>query len=229
MYRILVAEEDAEIRNTLVNILNQHGYKTIGVTNVEQALQMIEREYISLLLCDVMLTEMDGYELNRIIKEQNYDIPILMFMPHTDNNIRDDKLLQMAQDLFDYRDDEGILCRLQQMLSEHNQLELEHITLGDVLVDLKGMYVQIADSCFLLNKEEFLMMGKFMFFPNKIYTRLQLVEDIVEMQGTVNEQLFEQYMQRIRDIIAHSKQVEIEHIRGLGYKAVKRKENKTDD
>lgn len=226
MYRILIAEEDGEIRKTLVDILNHHGYKTIGVVNGEQALQMMEREYISLLLCNAMLAEIDGYELNRIIKERNYDIPVLMFMPHMDDNIRDLKFLDMAQDLFDYRDNEGILCRLQQMLQEHNSLEIEHITFGDVTVDLKDMYVQIEDSHFLLSKEEFMIIGKFMFFPNKIYTRLQLMEDITEIDGTVDEQYFEQYMQRIRNIISHSREVEIEHIQGLGYKAVKRKERK---
>lgn len=225
MYRILVAEEDTEIRNLLVNILTEHGYKVIGVSNGEHVVQMLEREYINLLLCDVMLSEIDGYELTQILKEKNYDIPLLMFMSNLTSKHEKLRFIQEAQGLLDYRDGEAILCRLQQMLKETNPLEVEHIKFGDVSVDLRDLYVQIGNDRFSLTREEFLMFGKFIFFPNKIYTRMQLMENIREGEGSVNEQLFELYMRRVREIISHSAEVELKHIHGLGYKVMKRKEN----
>lgn len=222
MYRILVAEEDEDVRNTLVNILIQHDYKTIGVATGEQVLQMVEREHISLLLCDVMLAETDGYELMNTLKDKNYNIPTLMFMSHNAKKHEKLMFLEKARGLLDYRDDEAILSRLQQMLQEQNPLEIEKISFGDVSVELVDMYAQIEDNRYPLVREEFLLLGKFIFFPNKIYTRMQLMQEIIDESGIVNEELFDQYMRRVQEIVSHSKEVEIKHIHGLGYKAIKK-------
>lgn len=222
MFRILIAEEDAEVRNALVSILQEHGYKAIGVSDGEQALQIIGREYINLILSNVMLSDVDEEMLSQKIKENNYEIPLLLFKSHNVNQHERLRFLADAQDILDYRDANAILNRLQQILSTRSPLGSGQITFGDITVELKDMYVQIGENHFLLNKEEYLLMCKFIFFPNKIFTKIQLQEGIAEELGTIDTDLFEQYMIRIREIIRHSEEVEMEHIHGLGYKVVKK-------
>lgn len=222
MFQILVAEEDYEIRQMLIATLQKHNYKAIGVSNGAEALQTIEREPINLIVCNVMLPQLDGYALTRLLKERNCDIPVIMLMSEEISKIERMKLLEEAQDLLDNNDNETILIRLQQMLMHKKSYERQQVAFGDVAVDLGKMTVQIGEDKTTLSKEEFLLLAKFIFFPNKIYTRLQLAEAILGKNVLKDNGLIDGYISQIKKIIANSKEVEIKLVPGLGYKAIKK-------
>lgn len=179
MYRILVVEDDNELRNLFMKVLSKNGYKPFGASDGEEAVQIIKGDYIDLIISDIMMPNMDGYDLIKKLREMGSSIPVLIITAK-------DGFRDMQQGFMTGADDYmvkpvnvnemvlrvGALLRRAQVLSERKQ------TIGGLTLEYDSMTVIYGNSRDILPQKEFLLLYKLVSYPNRIFTRRQLMDDI---------------------------------------------------
>lgn len=222
MLKILIAEDDRELCQLFRHVLIKSGYVVTGVTNGKEALAALDSEYFDLIISDIMMPVMDGYELVKSIRDAGITIPVLMITAKTDF---DDMKLGFLSGTDDYMVKPinvnemvlriGALLRRAQMISERRQ------TIGDTVLECDSLTVHTANTRFVLPQKEFMLLYKMASFPGRIFTRQQLMDDIWGYDSETDSHTVEVHIGRLRERFRDNKDFKIVTIRGVGYKVIK--------
>ena len=222
MVRILVVDDDKNTRLYLQALLAGVGYDVEVAENGAHALEVMDREHVDLVLLDVMMPEMNGYEFTRTLRENDNNLPILMVSA---KQLPADKHQGFAVGTDDYItkpiDEEEMLFRIKALLRRARIASERRIILGEVVLDYDSLTVSRGDEVQELPQKEFLLLYKLLSYPGKIFTRIQLMDEIWGADSETGWETVTVHIGRLRRRFEGWSEFEIESVRGLGYKAVK--------
>ncbi|MBR5123967.1 MAG: response regulator transcription factor [Clostridia bacterium] len=223
MFHILVADDDKNTRLFLSAVLENAGYTVTTASNGEEALEIMDRTHIDLVVLDIMMPKMDGYEFTRLLRESDNNLPILMVSA---KQLPADKHKAFAVGTDDYMtkpiDDEEMIYRIKALLRRAKIATEHRIVIGDVVLDYDSLTVTRGDCVQELPQKEFLLLYKLLSYPGKIFTRIQLMDEIWGADSETGWETVTVHIGRLRRRFEGWEEFEIESVRGLGYKAVKR-------
>ena len=222
MFKILIAEDDRELRQLFYHVLTKHGYAVTGVSNGKEALAAIDQSYFNMIISDIMMPEMDGYELVRLIRDAGLTIPIMMI---TAKDAFDDMRLGFLSGSDDYMVKPinvnemvlrvGALLRRAQMTSERRQV------IGDTVLECDSLTVTTGGKSMVLPQKEFMLLYKMVSYPGRIFTRQQLMDDIWGYDSETDTHTVDVHIGRLRDRFRDNPDFHIVTMRGVGYKVVR--------
>lgn len=222
MFRILVVEDDRGTRRLTEDILLDAGYEPITASNGLEALDVMERKHIDLMILDVMMPGMDGFELLRQLRGNGFDLPVLMLtakqtLPDIKQGLRlgaDDYMTKPA-------DEEEMLLQIAALLHRAQAITERKLTVGDTVLTYDNYSVERGGESAELPKKEFLLLYKLLSNPNKTFTRRQLMDEIWDLDSDSDEHTVVVHVNRLRERFRTNPDFEIITVRGLGYKAVR--------
>ncbi|MBR6748716.1 MAG: response regulator transcription factor [Clostridia bacterium] len=222
MFQLLIAEDDVELRQLFSHVLVKHGYAVTGVSNGREALDALDSGYFDLIISDIMMPVMDGYELVRALRDSDNHIPVLMI---TAKDAFDDMRLGFQSGTDDYMVKPvnvnemvlrvGALLRRAQMISERR------LTIGDTVMECDSLTVTTGGRRMVLPQKEFMLLYKMSSFPGRIFTRQQLMDDIWGYDSETDTHTVDVHIGRLREKFSDSRDFQIVTMRGVGYKVVK--------
>lgn len=225
MFNILVVEDNTDMRELFCTVLSDSGYHCIPAADGLEALEIMDKKYIDLIVADIMMPEMDGYELTKTLREAKYDIPILMVTAK-------DQFEDMQRGFRAGTDDymvkpinvKELVLRVEALLRRAKISSDKKIVVGKTTLDYDALTVTIHGKETILPQKEFYLLYKLLSYPNKIFTRPQLMDEIWGMFSETDERTVNTHINRLRERFADCSDFEIITVRGLGYKAVKKSE-----
>ena len=223
MFHILVVDDDKNTRMFLRAVLEGAGYTVSTAVNGQDALGVMDREHIDLVVLDIMMPKMDGYEFTRALRETDNNLPILMVSA---KQLPADKHRGFAVGTDDYItkpiDDEEMLFRIKALLRRAKIASERRIVVGAVVLDYDSLSVTRGEEIQELPQKEFLLLYKLLSFPGKIFTRIQLMDEIWGSESDTGWETVTVHIGRLRKRFEGWGEFEIVSVRGLGYKAVKK-------
>ena len=222
MFQILVAEDDKNTRRLMEAVLKEHGYHPILACDGLEALKLLDTHHVDLVILDIMMPGMDGYEFTRQLRVTDYTLPILMV---TAKQLPEDKRKGFIVGTDDYMtkpvDEEEMILRIRALLRRAQIVNERRITIADVCLDYDSLTVSRGDESQTLPRKEFYLLYKLLSYPGKIFTRIQLMDEIWGMESQSDDNTINVHINRLRKRFEDYPEFTIETIRGLGYKAVK--------
>ena len=223
MFNILVVEDDQHTRKLISAVLKQEGFTSFAAVDGEDALQIMDKQQIDLIILDIMMPKMDGYELTKHLRSSDQKLPILMVSA---KQLPEDKHRGFLAGTDDYMtkpvDIKEMVWRVKALL-RRAQIANEHrLTIGEVVLDYDTLTVTRGDESHVLPKKEFYLLFKLLSYPNQIFTRLQLMDEIWGMESESSDTTVNVHINRLRRRFEHFPEFELVTVRGLGYKAVKK-------
>ncbi|OKP73650.1 DNA-binding response regulator [Paenibacillus sp. P3E] len=222
MFNILVVEDDSKLRQLFCTVLTKNGYNAIPAANGEDALTLLDKEYIDLIICDIMMPLMDGYELTRTLRDNNNNLPVLMV---TARENFADKQQGFLVGIDDYMvkpiNVNEMILRVGALLRRARIISERRIEWGGTVLNYDALTVIQGQESTLLPQKEFYLLYKLISYPNKIFTKQQLMDEIWGMDTESDEHTVVVHINRLRERFRESSDFEIVTVRGLGYKAVK--------
>ncbi len=223
MFHILVADDDKHTRMLLRAVLENANYTVTTAENGEEALDVLGREHIDLVVLDVMMPKMDGYEFTKLIRETDNALPILMV---TAKHLPADEKRGFLVGTDDYItkpiDEEKLLLRIKALLRRTKIVNEQRIVIGDVTLDYTSFTVTRNGETQELPQKEFLLLYKLLSYPGQIFTRIQLMDEIWGSSSETGWETVTVHVGRLRKRFEGWDEFEIVAVRGLGYKAVKK-------
>ena len=223
MFNILVADDDKNTRKLMRAVLERENYTVITAENGEDALEKLANNHVDLVILDIMMPKIDGYELTKIIRENDNNLPILMV---TAKQLPDDRHRGFIVGTDDYMtkpiDEQEMLLRIKALLRRAKIATERRIVMGDVVVDYDTLTVTGHGQEQELPPKEFMLLYKLLSYPGKIFTRIQLMDEIWGMDSDSGWETVTVHIGRLRKRFENWEEFSIESVRGLGYKAVKK-------
>ena len=223
MFHILVVEDNADMRELFCTVLSDSGYQCLSAADGVEALEIMDKEYVDLIVADIMMPNMDGYELTKAIRAAKMDLPILMV---TAKDQFDDMQKGFRAGTDDYMikpiNVKELVLRVEALLRRAKIQSEKKITVGGTVLDYDALTVTIHGEETILPQKEFYLLYKLLSYPNKIFTRPQLMDEIWGMFSETDERTVNTHINRLRERFSDCKDFEIVTVRGLGYKAVKK-------
>lgn len=223
MFRILVVDDDKNTRLFLKAVLENASYTVSVASDGVQALQIMDKEHIDLIVLDIMMPNMDGYELTKAIRDSDNSLPILMISA---KQLPADKHKGFLVGTDDYMikpiDDEEMLYRIKALLRRAKIANEHKIVIGDVVLDYDSLTVSRGSEQVELPQKEFLLLFKLLSYPGKIFTRIQLMDEIWGADSETGWETVTVHIGRLRKKFEGWDEIQIEAVRGLGYKAVRK-------
>ena len=223
MFNILIVDDDRNIRFTMKEVLELENYTVYTAKNGVEALEALAKEHIDLVIVDIMMPKMDGYEFTKELRENNQELPVLMISA---KQLPEDRKKGFLAGIDDYLskpiDTEELLLRVRAILRRSKIAYERKITVGEVVLDYDSYTVTGHGQTQELPQKEFLLLYKLLSFPGKIFTRIQLMDEIWGVDCDTGSETVTVHVGRLRKRFEHWDDFEIEAIRGLGYKAVKK-------
>lgn len=221
MFNILVAEDDRELRELFCTVLSENGYRPIPVGNGEEALRTLDHTHVDLIISDIMMPVMDGFELTQVLREANYTTPILII---TAKSGMRDKREGFRSGTDDYMvkpvDVNEMLWRVEALLRRSRTISEKKVTIGSTLFNYDAFTVSTGGEEILLPQKEFSLLYKLVSSINRIFTKQQILDEIWGMDSDVDPHTLEVHISRLRERFRENPDFEIVTVRGLGYKAV---------
>lgn len=222
MFKILIAEDDLELRKLFQHVLLRNGYSVTGVSNGQEALNAMDADFYDLIISDIMMPVMDGYELVRSLREEGNSIPVLMITAK-------DAFADMRMGFMSGTDDYMVkpinvnemvlrveaLLRRAQMIHERKQI------IGETILEYDSLSVISTGKTTPLPQKEFMLLYKLLSYPGRIFTRQQLMDDIWGYESETDTHTVDVHIGRLRERFRDNKDFQIVTMRGVGYKAVK--------
>lgn len=223
MFHILVADDDINTGRLFRAVLEGEGYTVSVAKNGMEALEIMDKEVIDLVVLDVMMPEMDGYEFTKILRDANNTLPILMISA---KQMPEDKHRAFLVGADDYMtkpvDEEEMLLRIKALLRRAKIANEHKIIIGDVVLDYDSFSVTKNKNTQELPQKEFLLLYKLLSYPGKIFTRIQLMDEIWGSESNTGWETVTVHIGRLRKRFEGWEEFEIQSVRGLGYRAVKK-------
>ena len=222
MFKILIVEDDTELCRLFSHVLEKNGYHTRMVSNGQKALDALAEEYVDLIISDIMMPVMDGYELVRSLRKKSVMTPVLMI---TARDAFDDMRLGFLSGTDDYMVKPinvsemvlrvGALLRRVQMMNEHRQV------IGETVMECDSLTVTRGETSMILPQKEFMLLYKMASFPGRIFTRQQLMDDIWGYDSSTDTHTVDVHIARLRERFRDNSDFKIVTMRGVGYKVVR--------
>lgn len=222
MFKILIAEDDRELRQLFQHVLTKNGYAVTGVSNGEEAMDAIDAGYYDLIISDIMMPKMDGYQFVRALREAGLTIPVMMI---TAKDAFDDMRMGFLSGSDDYMVKPvnvnemvlrvGALLRRAQLANERRQV------IGNTVLECDSLSVHSGKETMTLPQKEFMLLYKMVSFPGRIFTRQQLMDDIWGYSSETDTHTVDVHIGRLRERFRDNPDFKIVTMRGVGYKVVK--------
>ena len=222
MLKILIAEDDRELRRMFAHVLIKNGYVVKEVANGQEALNAIDGDYFDLIISDIMMPLVDGYQLVRMLRDAGNNTPVMMI---TAKDAFDDMRLGFLSGSDDYMIKPvninemvlrvGALLRRAQMINERRQ------TIGNTVLECDTFTVTAGNEVIYLPQKEFMLLYKMASYPGRIFTRQQLMDDVWGYDSESDSHTVDVHIGRLRDRFRDNKDFKIVTMRGVGYKVVK--------
>ncbi len=223
MFNILVVEDEKDLCELFCDALKANGYHAIQALNGREALDQMLHHPVDLIISDVMMPQMDGYELTRSLREANDLTPILLITAKGDAN---DKREGFRAGTDDYMvkpvDVSEMIWRVEALLRRSRIISPQKMTFGQTTFDCDALTVQRGKEKVTLPLKEFLLIYKLISSPNRIFTRQQIMDDIWGPDSDSDIHTLEVHMSRLRERFKNNPDFELVTVRGLGYKAVRK-------
>ena len=222
MFHILVVDDDKNTRLLMRAILEAEHYTVSLASNGVEALGVLETQHIDLVLLDVMMPRMDGYEFTRELRAASNDLPILMVsarqMPA---DIKQGFIAGTDDFMVKPVDEEELLLRIRALLRRARIVSERRIVIGDVIIDWDSQSVSRHGDTQVLPQKEFQLLYKLLSYPGRIFTRIELMDEIWGTDSDTGWETVTVHIGRLRKHFEGWPEFEISSVRGLGYKAVK--------
>ncbi|MFL2127983.1 response regulator transcription factor [Ruoffia tabacinasalis] len=223
MFQILVVDDNKNTRQLMRAVLEEENYKVFTAEDGQDALDLMENQHIDLVLLDIMMPNMDGYEFTKILREMKNDLPILMVSA---KQLPIDRKQGFIAGTDDYMikpvDEEEMLLRIKALLRRAKIATEREINIGEVTLDYDKLMVSRLDEVHTLPQKEFQLLYMLLSYPGKIYTRIQLMDEIWGVDSDTGWETVTVHVARLRKRFGEWPEFDIESVRGLGYRAVKR-------
>lgn len=222
MLKILVVEDDRELRQLFSHVLIKNGYSVKGAANGAEALEILENDYSDLIISDIMMPVMDGYELVSRLRDSGDMTPVLMITAKDDFD-------DMKQGFLSGSDDymvkpinvNEMLLRVQALLRRAQMINERRQIIGNTVLECDSLTVTSEEGSVILPQKEFMLLYKMVSYPGRIFTRQQLMDDIWGYDSDSDTHTVDVHIGRLRDRFRNSRDFKIVTMRGVGYKAVK--------
>lgn len=221
MFRILVVEDDRNLNRAVCSYLNRKGYNSTGCIDVLQAYECMDGNIFDLIITDIMMPGIDGYEFTRTVRSANSEIPILFI------SARDDlysKQRGYGMGIDDYMvkpiDLEELILRVEALLRRAKIASSKVITVGSLSMNMDERSTKINGKEIAMTAREFNILYKLLSYPNKTFTRSQLMDEFWDSDTSSGPRTVDVYMAKIRDKFSDCEDFEIVTVHGLGYKVI---------
>ena len=222
MFNVLIVEDDPKLNQLIKTTLVKHGYKTFTAFDGNEGIDVFDSNYIDIVISDIMMPCADGYELAKAIRERSKTTPIL-FVSAKDKFEDKQQGFQIGVDDYMVKpiDINELVLRVAALLRRAQIANERKLTIGETVLDYDTMTVLSCGEELILPQKEFNILFKLLSFPNKIFTRTQLMDEFWGPYSESLERTVDVHITRLRDKFKNNKDFDIVTMRGLGYKAVK--------
>lgn len=221
MFKILIVEDDKELNKTVCSFLNHSGYEAIGCLNANEAYDALYENMFDLIVSDIMMPGIDGFEFARNVRELNEDIPIL-FMTARDDIASKQRGFRIGVDDYMVKpiDLDELFLRIGALLRRAKIASSRKLEVGNFVMDADEHTAYLNDEEISLTNREFSILYKLLSYPKKTFTRQQLMDEFWDADTETAPRAVDVYMTKLRQKLSDCDAFEIKTVHGLGYKAV---------
>lgn len=221
MFKILVLEDDKELNRTVCAFLNNSGYEAVGCINANEAYDALYENTIDLIVSDIMMPGVDGFEFARNVRDVNSDIPIL-FMTARDDIASKQRGFCIGVDDYMVKpiDLDELFLRIGALLRRAKIASSRKLEIGSFVMDADEHTAYLGDDEISLTSREFNILYKLLSYPKKTFTRTQLMDEFWDVDTGTAPRAVDVYMTKLRQKLSDCEDFEIKTVHGLGYKAV---------
>lgn len=221
MFKILIVEDDTELNRAVCSFLNQNGYEAVGCLNATEAYDEMYGNMFDLIISDIMMPDIDGFEFAETVRELNEEIPIL-FMTARDDFTAKQKGFRIGIDDYMVKpiDLDELLLHMGALLRRAKIASNKRIVVGKLTLDAEERIAILDDEDIPLTTREFNLLYKLLSYPKKTFTRSQLMDEFWDSETASGPRVVDVYMTKLRDKLSDCDDFEIVTVHGLGYKAV---------
>ena len=221
MFKILVVEDDMELNKTVCAYLNDNGYEAVGCLEANEAYNKMYDNVFDLIISDIMMPKIDGFEFAETVRSLNKDIPILFMTARDDFRSKqrgygigiDDYMVKPV-------DLDELLLKIGALLRRAKIANTKQITVGSLVLDAEERSATLDGEYIPLTVREFNLLYKLLSYPKKTFTRSQLMNEFWDAETESGSRTVDVYMRKLREKFEDCKDFEIVTVHGLGYKAV---------
>ena len=223
MAAILVVDDNQKIRRLIDIYLRREGFSTLLAETGDQALHLLGEQAVDLMIVDIMMPWMDGYALVRQLRENRMEIPVLMATAKTEFADKKEGFEAGADDYMTKPVDlEELVLRVRALLRRSRIYSENQIRIGEVTLDYNTLEVRLPGETVVLPQKEFYLLYKLFSYPNRIFTRQELMDEIWGFDSETSPRTVDVHIKRLRERFEQIPDMEISTIRGLGYKGVQK-------
>ena len=222
MFKVLIAEDDLDLRQLFSHVLMKNGYSVVGVSNGQEALDEMDNGFFDIIISDIMMPVMDCYELVRELRNAGNNIPVLMI---TARDAFDDMQTGFSSGTDDYMikpvNVNEMVLRVGALLRRSQIANERRLTIGNTVLECDSLTVNDGKEQLILPQKEFMLLYKMASYPGKIFTRQQLMDEIWGYDTGSDTHTVDVHIGRLREKFGDSRDFKIVTMRGVGYKVVK--------
>lgn len=221
MIKVIVVEDDVQLNRVVTNYLGMNGYQVIGCLNANEAYDVMYNENFDVILSDIMMPDIDGFEFTRTVRSINPNIPIL-FLSARDDLSAKQKGYQAGIDDYMVKpvELEELVLRIEALLRRANILSSKKVIVGNVALDADSLSVFVSGNQIALTVREFNILFKLLSNPEHAFSRAQLMDEFWSLESTTSLRAVDVYITKLRDKFSDVNDFKIVTIHGLGYKVV---------
>ncbi len=221
MFKILILEDDKELNKTVCSFLNHSGYEAIGCLNANDAYDAFYENIFDLIVSDIMMPHIDGFEFARNVRELNENIPIL-FMTARDDIASKQRGFRIGVDDYMVKpiDLDELFLRIGALLRRAKIASSRKLEIGNFVMDADEHTAYLGEEEISLTTREFSILYKLLSYPKKTFTRTQLMDEFWDADSDTAPRAVDVYMTKLRSKLSRCEDFEIKTVHGLGYKAV---------
>ena len=221
MLRIMIVDDNTNTRKLTQAVLEQNGYDTICACDGEEGLELLDKIHVDLIILDIMMPKMNGFEFTRTLRSCGWETPILMVTAKESHLDKKEGFLAGTDDyMVKPVDDEEMLLRIAALLRRSKIASERKITIGSTVLNHDALTVTTPDGTVELPQKEFMLLFQLLSYKDKIFTRRQLMDEIWDMDSETDERTVDVHINRLREKFKNNTDFSIVTIRGLGYKAI---------
>lgn len=221
MFKLLVVEDDQDLNRTICSFLNQKGFETSGCLSAMEAYDYLEKQHFDLILSDIMMPQINGFEFIQSIRDTNADIPILFITAQNDFSFKQTGF-QLGVDDYMVKpiDLEELYLRIRALLRRFKIVASKKIELAHFTMDIEEHTVMLNQAEINLTAREFSILYKLLSYPKKTFTRMQLLDEFWDADTETSPRAVDVYMTKLRNKLVDCPDFEIKTVHGLGYKVI---------
>ncbi|BCZ45062.1 DNA-binding response regulator [Clostridium gelidum] len=225
MFHILIVEDDKELSELFSTVLVKNGYKTTRAKDGVEALDALDKKYIDIIISDIMMPNMDGFELIQSIRDVQFNLPVLMITAKESfQDIRRGFLLGIDDYMIKPINVNEMVLRVGALLRRAQIINEKKQCIGETLLEYDSLSVYQNGEAMMLPQKEFYILYKLASYPNRIFTRQELMDEFWGLDSETDIRTVDVHINRLRDRFKSNNDFEIITVRGLGYKVVKKHE-----